>query len=347
MTKITSFQMDFLPESDLSEVKSVLSEMRAMYPFNYLDATVDFFCRKAERANMSTQNTVTPSDSAVGGDRSASEERGGMATGTEQKNRDKKRSQYTSCTDQTNRSVDCCVDEVLSKVPDVNKAADKEDDLGHFVSALSPSCMSPRHLGSSSHAVNNMASKDDGAATGPRLPALAFSGRGSGVTISSSAEKSAQSGRRRRRASCVSPPGDSYVPNVPGNAAKDGAQQTRVDGSSVNSSDPAPGVGDLSSTKRTVKSGKKRSDSSKLTYQDYLKAKSSVDRGEFQTSRAEEQKLLAEAAARHREKRYSRKRHLGAEPEEQKDAVEVSPSKLRKRVGLLEQYSARLTVSSS
>ena len=346
MTKITSFQMDFLPESDLSEVKSVLSEMRAMYPFNYLDATVDFFCRKAERANMSTQNTVTPLDSAVGGDRSASKERGGTATGTEQKNKDKKWSQYTSCTDPTNRSVDCCVDEVPSKVPGVNMAADKEDDLGRFVSALSPSCMSPRHLGSSSHAVNNMASKDDGAATGPRLPALAFSGPGSGLMISSSAEKSAESGRRRR-ASCVSPPGDSYLPSVPGNAAKDGAQQTRVDGSSVSSSDPAPGVGDLSSTKRTVKSGKKRSDSSKLTYQDYLKAKSSVDRGEFQTSRAEEQKLLAEAAARHRQKRYSRKRHLGAEPEEQKDAVEVSPSKLRKRVGLLEQYFACLTVSSS
>ena len=282
---------------------------------------------------------MTSSRTPVGGDRSASEESGGMATGTEQKNKDKKRSQCTSCTDQTNRCTDCRVDEVLSKVTGVNKAADKEDDLDHFVSALSPSRMSPRHLGSSSHAVDNMASKDNCAVTGPRLPALSFSGRGSGLMISSSAggaEKSAQSGRRRRPQSCVSPPSSSYLPSMPDNAAKDGAQHTRVDGSSVNSSDPAPGVGDLPSTKRMVKSGKKHSDSSKFTYQDYLNAKSSVDRGEFQTSRAEEQKLLAEAAAKHREKRYSRKRRLGAEPEEQKDAVEVSPSKLRKRVGLLQ-----------
>lgn len=94
-----------------------------------------------------------------------------------------------------------------------------------------------------------------------------------------------------------------------------------------------------------IKSGKKHSDGSKLTYQDYLDARSSVDRGEFQGSRAEEQRLLAESGVTDSEAEKqasaSRKRRLSGEEkeeeEEQEDAVEVvevemSPPRQRKRV---------------
>ena len=352
--------MDLLPTADPSEVKIKLSEMKAMYPVSYLDATVDFFYEQVERMKVSSQKAITPLDSLVCGDRSTSKERAGFpsASGTEQKTEDTELLQCKNCAGRSYKCVDGCFNEVVN-FPGVNVAANKEkDDVDDFLDALLPGLTSltrTKHFHGSSHAVDLMTSKVSRTASGPVLPAVSSNGIGLGVIISSStggAMGSAQSGRRGHTA-CSSPV-SSFLLDMPYSADKGGTQQALAPTKSAVESAAAPkeagssvalvdrslltpphlarGAGDLPSAERKAKSGKRRSDSSRLTYQDYLNAKSSVDRGEFQMSRAEEQQLLAEAAARHREKRYIRKRKSGAG--EQRDAVEVSPSKQRKRVGL-------------